>query len=544
MLPLEAIELDAFRHSHEHETFWCGLQLGGCGLQLTTKLYTDRVCHFAHHPGPDGHPHLCGRRARGVNSADHLYVKSAAAAWLRDRDEQADFEFARPDGVPIGSVVDIRFRHGGLRVHLDQAVEPSWDQDRHEPVLGMSVPVGRDTLIDRWYIHRIRLDSEGTARRVRIGTEAFARPTEWFALDECEMTQRGLSTPAVEQIVRSRSTRPVTQWGVGKAKKVPDARVRAQVLLRKLADARKVESALVVSQVLRDVADLTGVEAEIQAQLAAAVSDAERWLKGQAQVRRKLFSQLEEALAERDVLQVRQLLARVNATASHDRTADENAIADVAASYLAEQQRVYAEQLQAEAAAKLAQRQDARERRAADRVQTLLATLERRGADQPLKTMRKLVRELMHATSDAGDGVDADQQEQIGVWKTRAEIGRPPAQTARPAPASAAPRPTRHEQVARRFWIKKNCPRCQAVAGKNCVVNAHTGTGTASKIPHYERIERILAERRAKAERRRQAPGAYDIACPDCGRPPGERCASPSGGVHRARVERAREAGR
>lgn len=23
------------------DTFWCGLLLGGCGLQLTTKLYTD-----------------------------------------------------------------------------------------------------------------------------------------------------------------------------------------------------------------------------------------------------------------------------------------------------------------------------------------------------------------------------------------------------------------------------------------------------------------------------------------------------------------------
>ncbi|MGC4985800.1 hypothetical protein ACLQ18_35115 [Streptomyces sp. DT193] len=80
MLLLEAIELDAFRRRHEHDTFWCGLLLGGCGLQLMTKLYTDRVCHFAHHPGPDGHPHLCGRRARGVNGADHLYVKSAAAA--------------------------------------------------------------------------------------------------------------------------------------------------------------------------------------------------------------------------------------------------------------------------------------------------------------------------------------------------------------------------------------------------------------------------------------------------------------------------------
>lgn len=62
MLPLEAIELDAFRRRHENDTFWCGLLLGGCGIQLTTRLYTDRVCHFAHHPGPDGLPHLC----RGV----------------------------------------------------------------------------------------------------------------------------------------------------------------------------------------------------------------------------------------------------------------------------------------------------------------------------------------------------------------------------------------------------------------------------------------------------------------------------------------------
>ncbi|MFF1701640.1 hypothetical protein [Streptomyces sp. NPDC058252] len=44
MLPLEAIELDAFRRRHEHDTFWCGLLLGGCGLQLTTTPYTDRAC--------------------------------------------------------------------------------------------------------------------------------------------------------------------------------------------------------------------------------------------------------------------------------------------------------------------------------------------------------------------------------------------------------------------------------------------------------------------------------------------------------------------
>ncbi|MFK0026175.1 hypothetical protein [Streptomyces sp. NPDC090798] len=47
MLPLEAIALDAFRRRHEHETYWCGLMLGGCGVQLATKLYTDRVCSLS-----------------------------------------------------------------------------------------------------------------------------------------------------------------------------------------------------------------------------------------------------------------------------------------------------------------------------------------------------------------------------------------------------------------------------------------------------------------------------------------------------------------
>jgi len=47
MLPLEAIELDAFRRRHEDDSFWCGLLLGGCGLQLTTKLYTGLVCSLS-----------------------------------------------------------------------------------------------------------------------------------------------------------------------------------------------------------------------------------------------------------------------------------------------------------------------------------------------------------------------------------------------------------------------------------------------------------------------------------------------------------------
>ncbi|MFE0776925.1 hypothetical protein [Streptomyces sp. NPDC058861] len=279
MLPLEAIELDAFRRRHQLDTFWCGLLLGGCGAQLTTKLYTDRVCHFAHHPGPDGQPHICGRRARGVSSADHLYVKSAAAAWFRNRGEEAAISFAQPDGAPVGSLVDITSRHRRLRVHLDQAVEPVWDDDGIEPVLGLSVPVDRDTLIRRWYVHRIRLNSEGTARRVQIGTEAFARPTEWFALDTCTMTERGLSTPAVEQIIRSRTSRPAPAWTPGRAYRVPDIELQAQDLdgesqaqdlLHELAEARKREAVVVVTRLCDQIAEVTGAKEEIRVVGAAA----------------------------------------------------------------------------------------------------------------------------------------------------------------------------------------------------------------------------------------------------------------------------------
>lgn len=199
MLPLEAIELDVFRRRHDGDTFWCGLLLGGCGLQLTTKLYTDRVCHFAHRRGPEGHLHMCGRRARGVSSADHLYVKSAAGAWPRERGTPGGFEFTQPDGTD-------RLRGG----------QPGRAQGTAgAPGPGCGAGVGRRAragagrvrfggpghVIRRWYVHPIRLDSEGTARVVRIGTEAFARPTERFGFAECEVTERGLTTPAVQRIV-------------------------------------------------------------------------------------------------------------------------------------------------------------------------------------------------------------------------------------------------------------------------------------------------------------------------------------------------------
>ncbi|MFJ9729236.1 hypothetical protein ACIRP3_41490 [Streptomyces sp. NPDC101209] len=510
MLPLEAIELDAFRSRHAGDTFWCGLLLGGCGLQLTTKLYTDRVCHFAHHPGADGHPHVCGRGARGVSSADHLYVKSAATAWLRNRGEQVAFDFAQPEGAPIGSVVDIQLENVGLRVHLDQAVAPVWAGER-EPVLGMSVPVDRDTLIDRWYVHRIRLDSEGTARLVRIGTEAFARPIEWFGLEECELTERGLSTPAVEQIVRSRSTRPVVSWAAGAARNIPKGQTRALKLLRKLSDARKLGSVVVVTQTCSDIADLTDVEQDVQAQLAAAVVDAQRWLQEQAQARQQLVRELQEATTDRDLAQVRTLVKHLRHSAYPDRTDAETAAIAAAEALL----KAFAKQQQDRAAARRAQQENERAAKAAERARKLLQILERRGDDQPPGPMRKLVKELVNEAAQAGTQIDSSLQKQIDIWKLRADAARAAPQTDHRT--AIAPQPAAR---ARRDRRDRHSPGKAKGKGK--------GKGKGEAKP--KRSDR-------RPEPQSPAWNVLDVSCPVCKAPAGTHCTPDGRHPHQPRFE-------
>ncbi|MCX4902340.1 hypothetical protein [Streptomyces sp. NBC_00892] len=489
VLPLEAIELDAFRSLYEKDSFWCGLLLGGCGGRLTTKLYTDRVCHFAHNPGSDGHPHLCGRRARGVNSADHLYVKSEAAAWLRTRGTQAGFEFTQLDGSPIGSVVDIQLEHKRLRVHLDQEVAPVWDAG-HEPVLGVSVPVGQDTLIDRWYVHRIRLDSEGTARRVRIGTEAFARPTEWFVLDECEITDRGLITPAVERIVQARST-PPPSWSPGRTKREPDVNARARALLNRLNEARWAGAALAVQRLGSDLAGLSGVSRETQELVIVALREAHAWLEEQAEVRRNLFAQLDQAVTNQQQGRISSLMVRVNAMAAHNRTEEEDAIAVRAADCVADLSRAMQEQIKERFLAESAAAD------ASTRVGNILRNLQR----GEYKVLRTQVETLVRFAETAGERVTGHQARQIEVWKQSA--GLSPTDNRTPdddgTEQMKRKRPL-HRQVARRYWIKWYCPRCMADPGKDCTIADGTGTGDLRYVPHDERLQPILDQRKARQQ--------------------------------------------
>jgi hypothetical protein len=330
--------------------------------------------------------------------------------------------------------------------------------------------VDRDTLIHRWYVHRIRLDSEGTARQVRIGTEAFARPTEWFALHECEMSERGLSTPAVERIVKSRGTAPPSWWPMGRARRMPAPDARAQGLLRRLADARRVDAVVVVRQVARELTELAGSDQEVQGQVRAAVADAHAWLETQAGVRRELFHRLEQAAVAHRTEQVRELLVQINATAAHDRTATEDRIAGEAADYLAarreEQQALQAERAAQEAAVRIADRAALG---APQRVRRILRDLGRRPRRSMTKEeLRVQVELLVDAVGRAGKRVTPSQMREIERWKHRVGLGRPGAAAASPQepardrapsvqkPATPGKEPSERSAVTIAVWVWKD----------------------------------------------------------------------------------------
>ncbi|MFE5039251.1 hypothetical protein [Streptomyces sp. NPDC056683] len=221
---MEAIELDDYRARHTGQTFWCGTWLNGCGHQLFTKLYTDRACHFAHGPDPE-HTSTCARRAGGVSSADHLYIKHGLLAWMAEQDVTATATIPREaDGSVGGQVLFTSTGQAGLRVLLSEpAVPPApAGEDPAHLVLGPEMASDPDMLLRQGYVNRIQLVPDGTRRRIQVGTERHGRATEWFDLHEVGFTDAGLTTPAVEEVRRLRTTRrPI---GVQTPKTAPQTR--------------------------------------------------------------------------------------------------------------------------------------------------------------------------------------------------------------------------------------------------------------------------------------------------------------------------------
>ncbi|MGX4695189.1 hypothetical protein [Streptomyces sp. JNUCC 63] len=331
VLPLEAFELDVFRHLYQGATFWCGVLLGGCGGRLATKLYTDRACHFAHYPDPDGALTVCSRTHGGVGSADHLYLKAVTTAWLREQGRGAHFHFARHEGAPVGSVVDIDVEGGmQLRVHINGEVPVRWDPTgRTETVLGPGVRVEYETLARRRYVNRVRFYSDGPCRRVQIGTEALGRGTEWFALEDCTMAPDGLVTPVVAELRRRweqlTAPRPGaeapgtsdTAAGTAPAAAAASPAVSDAVpgkvhrLVLRLGSAQRADSLAEVRKLCADGDHLLGRLKDGTAardRLQKALSAAQRWQEQKDKVWQLVLARLQEAMDRQRVAEIRSLV--------------------------------------------------------------------------------------------------------------------------------------------------------------------------------------------------------------------------------------------
>jgi hypothetical protein len=320
---------------------------------------------------------------------------------------------------------------------LDTAVAPVWDDDQVEPVLGVSVPIDDETLVRRWYVHRVRFDSAGTARRVRIGTQAFARQTEWFDLDECEMTEGGLRTPAVERIVSSRRTPPprrvVSSHG-GLAVDSEAGGVPADEQVRRLRDALRAGSVSTVTALCKELG-AGAVPGENAGELTALLEEANAFLERQFRVRQELVQQLGQAVRDRKSVKVRSLLVQVETAVGHDRSREEDEAIRAAGMFLEEQKRTAgwehrdaAPRVRGPKFSRIASSASRPQRAVAGpsrpdpamaahrRVRDLLSDLRRLAGRLPEWEVNRMIGQLKRAAGEAEEHVTALQREEVDSW--------------------------------------------------------------------------------------------------------------------------------
>ncbi|MGW5120852.1 hypothetical protein ACWEQ8_36255 [Streptomyces noursei] len=333
LLPAEAIELDAFRRTHAHNTFWCGVLLGGCGAQLAHKLYVDRQCHFQHYPQPNGAPHNCRRPRAGESSADHLYVKSAMSRSLAEHGLTGRFAYP----PPIGSLLDVDLDDGvALRIHMDGSVPPNWAGDR-TPVLGPGVVPEPRVLTSCPYVYRVRCQSEGAERRVWIGTQSLTHPTEWIPLADCAWTDDGLITPAATEILQQRS--PATSHSADETPPrtgtIPEHVTR---YIRGLEAAQRAGTVEHVRQLCAaSEAFLANLDAAGRTAAEKALEEARAWLNGHEGYQQRAFTNLAQAIAEKRAFDVRAQLTTAAALTRRGASPSEQRTLAAARAFLREQ---------------------------------------------------------------------------------------------------------------------------------------------------------------------------------------------------------------
>ncbi|UKZ02714.1 hypothetical protein BOQ63_000855 (plasmid) [Streptomyces viridifaciens] len=437
ILPTEAIELDVFRRAHQQDTFWCGLLLGGCGGQLATKLYVDRQCHFQHNPLPNGAPNTCRRPSVGESSADHLYVKSAMSRSLLEFGRFARFAFP----PPIGSLVDVDLEDGlSLRIHMDGAVQPDWAR-QHTVILGPGVVPDPDVLADCPYVYRVRCDSDGASRRVWIGTQSLARPTEWVPFSECTWAGEGLLTPAASHILRDRAaagSRPAAPGPSSGRGTLPESVV---TFVRGLEAAQRTGTVDHVRRLCNGSSSfLDSLPSTARAEAERALQEAKAWLAPHEEYQRRIFKDLDTAVRERRAWDVRSGIQQAASLTRRGASAEEHRILAAARAYLREYD--YADQSPAQAALRRQlhfrpaptapkrpgpskSKKPNRAKESAAEARGLLERLDRESDLLADDELAQLVEELTRAANIAGPNLRDPERKRVANWSRKARQRRP-----------------------------------------------------------------------------------------------------------------------
>lgn len=436
ILPTEATELDGFRRAHRQDTFWCGLLLGGCGGQLATKLYVDRQCHFQHNPLPNGAPNTCRRPSVGESSADHLYVKSAMSRSLLEYGRAARFAFP----PPIGSLVDVDLEDGlSLRIHMDATVRPDWER-QGAVILGPGVVPDPDVLAGCPYVYRVRCDSDGASRRVWIGTQSLARPTEWVPFSECTWTDEGLLTPAASRIMRDRSaagSRPAAPGPSSSRGALPESVV---TFVRGLEAAQRTGTVDHVRRLCNGSSYFLGsLSSTARAEAERALEEAKAWLATHEEYQRRIFKDLEAAVRERRAWDVRSGIQQAASLTRRGASAEEQRILAAARAYLRGHD--YADQSPAQVPLRRQlhyrtappapkrpgpskSRKPNRAKESAARTRALLERLDRESDLLADDELAQMVEELTRAANIAGPNLRDPERKRVASWGRKARQRR------------------------------------------------------------------------------------------------------------------------
>ncbi|MGP4088811.1 hypothetical protein [Streptomyces sp. KR55] len=248
-------------------------------------------------------------------------VKAAMSRALLDHGRAGRFAFP----PPIGSLLDVDLEDGvALRVHLDGSVPPEWSSGR-TPVLGPGVVPEPGVLSRCPYVYRVRCENNGASRRVWIGTQILAHPTEWVPLTDCSWTDDGLITPAATDVLRHRpsTTGPAPADEAHHPGALPESVTR---FIRGLEAAQRTGTVEHVRRLCAgSEAFLESLNPAARAEAEQALNEARSWRAGHEDYQQRVFADLEKAVSEkrawdvRSQLQMATALTRRGASASEQR---------------------------------------------------------------------------------------------------------------------------------------------------------------------------------------------------------------------------------